>query len=802
MEPNERAAKSWLASLDRSWLLIIDNADDPNVSLEDYIPPGERGFILITTRNPSHRSWGTLNPRYYAFETLDDDEASELLLKAAEQPSPWSQSVKSAADNIAKAIGALPLALIHAGKAILDGLCSLDNYIEVYRRSWNTIRRARSRSPSIKTPHRNLNMNIYSTFEIIYIGLEHREGEDSQDAVELLKMFSFLYREKIEFEMLVAAATNPRLEQKQRDSTSEEDLSASKRPLSWTAWFRQWALASMGAISAAIDRPAIPAALHDVDAANPFDEDRLRNALALLVQLGLSLHNRRSDSYSVHPLVHVWVRERPSTSTAEQAVWCQAATNILARSILIQPPADKLSLDEKLRRDILPHLQHVRERQEEIRARFGVNLENRKSRLRSWFFPLRVNPSTFGRREALESTKFSLVYSKNGDFQMAANLQEAVRNFLCATAGLDHILTIGITRILVGTYVELSRNSDAVRLQKEALQNCRNSLGPDHPMTLKVKDTLAMILRHRAQFHEGRTTSQEVVADMTRVLGPDHEDTLIAKLNLGKILTSFFLYREALEISLDVLERMKSTLGAAHLETLGAQEDVAVAYMEVPENNPVVRQANLNKALRMINEVVQERDRKLGKEQPYTLLAFVQQARILDALGRSKEAEDILRAKLEIAIRNLGPDHNGVQLGKGFLSQTLVHQQKYAEAEKVLLDATDKSKYKSSVREDGEHTDRIRYLGMLLECYEIQGKIKDAIRIGEKIHEAVVTIGGKGLGTRHSFAKKSAKKLIELREKEAEERTELREQTNSREETELKETELRNETEAELALPS
>ena len=183
------------------------------MSVEEYIPAGERGFILIAARNPSNKVYGTLGSRFYAFEKLEADEASDLLLKADRQPSPWSLSIRNAAVSIAAALGCLRLALLHAGKAILDGLCSLDNYLESYARSWNRIRRdsqrARSCSSSVTTRDRKLKMNVYSTYEIIYIGLEHRDGEDSRDAAELLKMFSFLYRENIDFGMLVAAATNP-----------------------------------------------------------------------------------------------------------------------------------------------------------------------------------------------------------------------------------------------------------------------------------------------------------------------------------------------------------------------------------------------------------------------------------------------------------------------------------------------------------------------------------------------------------------------------------------------------------------
>ena len=133
--------------------------------------------------------------------------------------------------------------------------------------------------------------------------------------------------------------------------------------------------------------------------------------------------------------------------------------------------------------------------------------------------------------------------------------------------------------------------------------------------------------------------------------------------------------------------------------------------------------------------------------------------------GRSEEAEEVIRTTLSIAERNLGINRGGTLLGKAWLSQTLVHQQKYADAENVLLDVIQRHKYETSVREDGEHPDRIDYMWMLLNCYDAQGKIDDAIRIGEELHEAVTTIGGQGLGTKHVFAKRLADKQEELRER-------------------------------------
>jgi hypothetical protein len=51
VEANEKAAINWLSNLRNPWLLIIDNADDRDFKLDEYFPRGNRGHVLITTRD-------------------------------------------------------------------------------------------------------------------------------------------------------------------------------------------------------------------------------------------------------------------------------------------------------------------------------------------------------------------------------------------------------------------------------------------------------------------------------------------------------------------------------------------------------------------------------------------------------------------------------------------------------------------------------------------------------------------------------------------------------------------------------
>jgi NB-ARC domain len=217
-----RAAKSWLSSRDRPWLLIIDNADDAKLDVEDFFPDNEQGFTLITTRNPSVKIHGTVGQGSYRFDRLSEDEAGELLLKAAEQQSPWTPTIKRLASTITKALGALPLALIHAGKAIRARYCSLSNYLDYYDKSWQLIRQDRAVT-GYKDDDDDMDeySKVYASYEIVYLGFENYEFRKYKDAIQLLKLFSFYHHEHIPFGLLTGAVRHPRLGRESQNSHTE-----------------------------------------------------------------------------------------------------------------------------------------------------------------------------------------------------------------------------------------------------------------------------------------------------------------------------------------------------------------------------------------------------------------------------------------------------------------------------------------------------------------------------------------------------------------------------------------------------
>src|ERR1700680_108057 len=127
------AVKHWFAAHD-AWLLIFDNADDLPL-VEDFLPTGSRGHLLLTTR--AHAP-GTL-ANGLEVEQMDIQEGMLLLLLRARvlQPGDALEQANAAdracAEAIAQEMDGLPLALDQAGAYIEETQCSLTGYLKQYR---------------------------------------------------------------------------------------------------------------------------------------------------------------------------------------------------------------------------------------------------------------------------------------------------------------------------------------------------------------------------------------------------------------------------------------------------------------------------------------------------------------------------------------------------------------------------------------------------------------------------------------------------------------------------------------------
>lgn len=724
-------------------MLLIDNANDINLDIEKYFPDGEHGLTLITTRNPSVKMHGTIGQRFYHFDRLEDAEARELLLKAADNERPWTSTTMQLASAITRKLGALPLALIHAGNAIKARYCEMSDYLAYYEDRWQIIRQNQR---SIGRDEDDAEyMEVYASYEIVFRGLEAIKMRKYKDAVQLLKLFSFFHHEHIPFEVLVAAVKHPRIQREAEAQEAEriKNQMPSARKVRWQPSFWPKQLLSLVDIllkkQFELQNPVIlPTFLHDAELCRVNDNSkiRLRDALHLLTQLSLVTFYEASDSYSMHPLVHTWVRERPEMTVRDQAVWCEAALHTLSRSILLPPLNETVDPHGDLARKLLPHIISVGKFQRKIEQDFA---SNRYRRSNPWpALQARLSPS-----RAMFLAKCALVYVECGDFVAAEKSLRIVMEFNRNLFGPHHPRTERVTLVVSDCLWQQCRVNEAADLQEEVYSGNVRVLGPDHPRTLRLMDKLGESRRQQGRFAESIELLTKAMAGMQSQL-PETDPARYRVLEqLGTTLRACYQYEDARRHQEQAVAGLKRCLGDNDIRTLVAMEDLAITYKELStmhtESNKAISKEYLEAAHKHATFVVEQCKKQLGDKQPHTWMAQGTLGRINAAMGDVDGAERIFTSILPVAARHLGDDHLGVLSHKGHYSKILIQQKRYQEAETILVEISRPAKYNTATS-TGDHPDRWDALWTLVDCYQKQGKMDYSLATCNNLLRAVSAI--------------------------------------------------------------
>ena len=185
LDESVSSAVSWLQDTPNSWLLILDNADDPKFDLSPYLPAGTNGSIVITSRVPGARRYE--NAGNDSYERLDKEIAVELLLKSCGiDLALWSE-YEDSASTVVDLLGCHALAVIQAGAAISHGICKLEEY-----RSMFLVQRRVLLEYSPDQAKSEYG-EVYTTFEVSARYLEGCSDQVARDALQLLDFHAFMH---------------------------------------------------------------------------------------------------------------------------------------------------------------------------------------------------------------------------------------------------------------------------------------------------------------------------------------------------------------------------------------------------------------------------------------------------------------------------------------------------------------------------------------------------------------------------------------------------------------------------------
>jgi len=309
-EESVESVKAWL-SRKKHWLLILDNVDNPDLDVSAFFPSQERGAILITTRNPDLRSYGTGtgNASSHCVDKLCLEDAVALLLKTAAIKDLQGENVRKVAERIVNDLGGLALAIIQAGAVIRQGICSLDEFCDLYPKQKREVLESGRSISSIEF----YQYSVFTTWEISIKKIEEISDEYARLGLELLRIFSFMHFDGIRKDIFKSAIEN---------SLSATDVPGFKGSLLARLMPEKWDGLLWG------------------------------KAMKLLLAFSLIMTSH-SGLISMHPLVHLWSRERMSVSERGDTWKTTMAT--LSMSVT------DFAADERKRLLLLPHIDSLLE---------------------------------------------------------------------------------------------------------------------------------------------------------------------------------------------------------------------------------------------------------------------------------------------------------------------------------------------------------------------------------------------------------------------------------------------------------
>jgi len=191
------AVNQWLIT-HNGWLLIVDNADDLAM-VEDFLPRGGKGHLLLTTR--AHATGALAND--IDVEKLDTQKGMLLLLRRAKVlalDAPLDAvpvADRTAATVIVQEMDGLPLALDQAGAFIEETQCSVSDYLDRYRQRQDLLLKRRG---GIGKDHPE---PVATTWSLSF----ERVEQLNPLAAELLRCCAFLAPDAIPEQLIIDGAS-------------------------------------------------------------------------------------------------------------------------------------------------------------------------------------------------------------------------------------------------------------------------------------------------------------------------------------------------------------------------------------------------------------------------------------------------------------------------------------------------------------------------------------------------------------------------------------------------------------------
>jgi tetratricopeptide (TPR) repeat protein len=659
-----------LANTKKSWLLILDNADNPSFDYTHYIPSGVKGVVVMTSRVPHCSKYSTLPAE--ALESLEVGHSTQLLFKAAQVPEETWHSSEEQAHAILHLLGSHTLALIQAGAYIAEGYCRLDQYPDRYQRQRKRLLK------HYPEQEQSRYRDVYATFEASADILKSSNTEAGQDALDILEIMAMLQSSDLPIQVFADAWRGAR-DVLETEHTQVDDVGN----------LTQWHISQLPQFCNM--------------QADGWDDYRLNKALALLASLSLVTRHSLNDldGLSMHPLAHAWAKDRLGQEQQQKA-WVKAGC-LLALSrdesnrwqgyegqlwphvqSFLSPSVDAILsygplemilpillkcawvLDTMREDDALkfllegiyrvlqiapsnPSQEHIRIW--DLAATSLTNSGHARQAVVLLEYIVKVRESTLKEThpDRLNSQhELARVYIDNGQTNEAVALLEHVVKVWESTLKETHPHRLASQHVLARAYNSNGQTNKAVALMEHVVKVEETTLKETHPDRLASQHVLANSYNNNGQSNEAVVLLEHVVKVEETTLKETHPDRLASQHALADAYNSNGQTREAVALLEHVVKVEETTLSETHPDRLASQHMLAIAYIDI---------GHLKEAVALLEHVVKVRESTLRETHPNRLASQHMLASAYNSNGQTNKAVALLEHVVKVEETTLTETH-------------------------------------------------------------------------------------------------------------------------------------------------
>ncbi|KAK3940345.1 phosphorylase superfamily [Diplogelasinospora grovesii] len=674
-----------------SWLLVIDNADDRELLIDNaqapllrnYLPSSPKGSILFTTRNREVAvDLGIPGNCVITMAEMNRPEAIDLLRKdLKESQTRDTQSTGLLLDFLAD----LPLAIKQASAYMAKKQISAGQYLKLCQLSDKDSIDLLSRDFEDRSRYREVRNPVATTW---LISFDHISRDDPL-ATEYLRFMCFIGEKDIPQSLLPQAGT-----------VNAANALGTLKAYAFITERGEDGLFDMHRLV----RLAMRNLLKDKEAALAGTATSVIHRLVRLAMRNVVKDNEGTWARTATFVIRCLAKVFPWPEFENRDIWMRYLPHVL---IAIQSRAD--CTDEKAKSDLLHNVGRSysfagKYQQAEPICREALYLSERAFG--------QEDPKTL---KTISSLAFILtglgMYNDAEEmYRRTVKLQEKV-------LGQEHPDTLNSMKYLAGVVYSLRRYNEAQKICVQTLKLQAKVLGPEHPETLKSLINLSIGLKELGRYQEAEEIHWRTLELQKKAWGQEHPSTLASMNNLANIYEKRKMRQHAAKLHRRTLTLQEKVLGPEHPNTLASIDDLASIYR---------KQGGYKEAEEMYRQTLKLRTKRLGQEHPVTLHTMSNLASVLEEQRRYQEAEEMYRQTLKLQEKVLGLEHPSTLTSMNNLGIVYWKLEKHEEAEEMHWQ-TFKLRIKVLGQEHSDTCNSMKNLAIALRSMERYKEVMDML---------------------------------------------------------------------------